>query len=462
MSNRRKPTINNVITSFYDETRNVIIIIWFNDRTNKNAERKVKVGTPAFKRYVRQGVIDAGTAQDVGFRLYESGLVVNVRRRQYRRNVKLLKKEIISWLQNNMSYDLEIQFNNYENGYNEVIDIVLEVAGASQNGIVASVGDVYYTLNDYNIARLRGAIQAQFVDENVVIGVSESDMAFENVLNNFETMTLHKPKTQTNLQNPADGFFRHYHKTDMDLDYLGIFNQHISADAHSNNLNINCVIRALKEGGMSEIDLTKLRTIVVNRVIPMCKFKQICGILKCAIIIKRLKLNPDDDGIYRPTGSINRYGMEYQDEGMTYNLGSINQHIFIRRKHPITAYALKHYFKLKNLPNFHKIINNKNKLSNKRFMDTFDMIKYMFNNQEKYLKPVDMASMLKTQFYDTHLNDELFDLEYDENNDTELNEWDAEKEAWKLKTFKKPIVFFDFETDTSEEVHKPYLVCSVD
>ena len=173
MSNRRKPTINNVITSFYDETRNVIFIIWFNDRTNKNAERKVKVGTPAFKRYVREGVIDAGTAQDVGFRLYESGLVVNVRRRQYRRNVKLLKKEIISWLQNNMSYDLEIQFNNYENGYNQVIDIVLEVAGASQNGIVASVGDVYYTLNDYNIARLRGAIQAQFVDENVVIGVSE-------------------------------------------------------------------------------------------------------------------------------------------------------------------------------------------------------------------------------------------------------------------------------------------------
>lgn len=449
---RRKPTINNVITDFYDINTNRIIVVWFNDRLNKNVERKVKIGTKTFKQYVRSGIISAATALEVGFRLYDSGLVINVRRRQYRRNLKVLRQDIQNWLNQNMDYELEIRFADYEGGMNQVLDTIVNVAYGTN--VVVRVGDIHYTLNDYNLARLRNEIEAQMFDEEVMnIGITQSDDEFNIALQAFGSLFLVKPKeaNQTNLENPNGAYWAWLNKTDIDLSRYGIFSKDITDSHHKEELNINCIVRALQNGGMDETKIQKLRTMIFNRSMPMCRLKDICEKFKICIVIKRMGNNHKRYV----------YGEEYE-KIKSYPIGLIANHYFIIEKIPITSYALKHYWEIKDLDGWNKIVCKRNKKRNDRFITSYDAIKYMYENLDEYFVETKMSSLLDTQFYDSKLDDELFNLDYCEEEDTELNIWDQDKEDWKLKKFKKPIVFFDFETNPNNDPHLPFLVCCED
>ena len=354
------PTINNVITDFYDINTNRIIVVWFNDRLNKNVERKVKIGTKTFKQYVRSGIISAATALEVGFRLYDSGLVINVRRRQYRRNLKVLRQDIQNWLNQNMDYELEIRFADYEGGMNQVLDTIVNVAYGTN--VVVRVGDIHYTLNDYNLARLRNEIEAQMFDEEVMnIGITQSDDEFNIALQAFGSLFLVKPKeaNQTNLENPNGAYWEWLNKTDIDLSRYGIFSKDITDSHHKEELNINCIVRALQNGGMDETKIQKLRTMIFNRSMPMCRLKDICEKFKICIVIKRMGNNHKRYV----------YGEEYE-KIKSYPIGLIANHYFIIEKIPITSYALKHYWEIKDLEDWNKIVCKRNK-SNLLWVYTF-------------------------------------------------------------------------------------------
>ena len=82
------------------------------------------------------------------------------------------------------------------------------------------------------------------------------------------------------LENPNGSFFKYHHKfKNLNLDKYGIFNNNIEDEVYVKLLEENCLIRALREGGMSKVKLARLKTFVFNRSIPMCKIKLICELL---------------------------------------------------------------------------------------------------------------------------------------------------------------------------------------
>jgi len=183
----------------------------------------------------------------------------------------------------------------------------------------------------------------------------------------------------------------------------------------------------------------------------MCKIKIICELLKIHILVKR---NDNNHSHYE-------YGKDYMGEE-DYVVGLVDNHYFIVDEVPITKYALKNIFELEDQgENWNCIIDKYNHKKYDRFIDSYNLVKFLQANKETHLVPIEMSlSILKTQFYDKVIDNEV--LEYDEEGCCKENEWDQGKEDWKADKLKKPIIWFDFETDPNSNRHLPFMCCIED
>jgi hypothetical protein len=85
-----------------------------------------------------------------------------------------------------------------------------------------------------------------------------------------------------------------------------------------------------------------------------------------------------------------------------------------------------------------------------KFIDSFKLMKILIQNKDKLLEPIAFnEELMNTQFYDKATVFKT--LEYPES----CTRYEDYKEKDPNQFFK---VFFDFETTTNEERHKPYLV----
>lgn len=439
MASRARPNAENIITSFKEG--NKMVLLWLNERTNKVKERRIKIGARQFKRLARQGAIDlTGT----GYKRFASGMVINVKNR--------LRNKIIKWRQ---SDDNEVNLNLNDLGIDGTIELIIEVLYGEN--IKVKAGDTYYTLNDINVSRLVNNIRNNLVSADAD-GISVSDEEFQNALTVFNEITLMKNvieeldfiEDDEYNENPNGSFFKWFHNTKLDLSRYGVFNDSITTKEHKKELEINCLIRALSVAGMSEVKVNKLKTFVFNRSIPMCRFKQVCQYLKIQLVVKR---NDKHKNLYY-------YGKEFEEK---YVIGLIENHYFNIEEVKITNYALKNYFELKEKfpdKNIYNMVSSAGQTKNNRWTNSFNIIKHFSENKETYLVKIPMTmQLLDTAFYDCIVNEELTELSYNETLDTDLNFWDADKEKWKREQPKPIKVFFDFETDPNQEIHKPYLVC---
>ena len=134
-------------------------------------------------------------------------------------------------------------------------------------------------------------------------------------------------------------------------------------------------------------------------------------------------------------------------------LGLINQHYFAVLPVEITSYAVKNYWQLHKLSNYHQIIDKTKKRRIDRYTNSWEVIKYMYENKEEYLTEIPFEDLLDTQY--NGLAKEITDLNYQEKA-CRPNEIPEDR----VKFGREKIVFYDFETITNEIIHKPYMVCS--
>ena len=181
-----------------------------------------------------------------------------------------------------------------------------------------------------------------------------------------------------------------------------------------------------------------------------------------------------------------------------YEIGLVDRHYFLIEKVDFTMFALKNYFDLIDIYDVDelKYIYKKNKSgirrSEDRKTDSFKVMNYIYQNKDDFLLPISFDSgILETQFFDRAFD---FDnLNYDPEECSELNEYDEEKEEYKVsrgKEWKK--WFFDTESykgkikdldveDKMKEcirkrdkkgydalkhklykrIHKPYMACAI-
>ena len=200
-------------------------------------------------------------------------------------------------------------------------------------GIRLDNGTTYF-LNDKTINQL---MKNKIEDEHLPDG-NRKDGDYQEMVNlaeKTESITLFR------VENPdksrlAGGFFKYLNITDFDLDRYGVHKE-----IRRENYNENCLYMALKNGGMNEIKLEKLKLFVMNRIVPKCKLNEIGK--KLDIYIKLLRLNND------LSTRVEYYGDKESKE--KYNIGLIDEHYFILEQTNLSSYCLTHYEEIKDMTN---------------------------------------------------------------------------------------------------------------
>ena len=265
------------------------------------------------------------------------------------------------------------------------------------------------------------------------------------------------------------GFFKHTHNVKhLDLQRFGVYTEEQIVSADFNEM---CLIKALRQGGLSVEKIELLKLSVSCRDVPQRALRKLCEILKIKITLKSTR-----------NTSRKIYGKDYTEH---YDIGIIDGHYFFNEKKiPITQYFLKHYETIKdereaNL--IHKLENGrhnngkkyyKRTHNKKNYKSAFQVIKWLSENKDKYLSRIKVyAEIYDTIHYDK-IQEDFPCLTYDEDTCViGLNEPDEEPKE-KIK-FKSQKIFFDFETcfrtirKVDEEgqektivKHIPYLVCA--
>ena len=288
-----------------------------------------------------------------------------------------------------------------------------------------------------------------------------------------EVLDFNLPKKKKKRQTPA--FFKYTHKFDYDLTKYGIYNKKELLVAEFND---NCLIKALRQGGMTEEKLEFFKIVCMTRNVPMCKLKQVAEMLKIKIIINQGRNH-----------NKNIYGKEYEE---TYNLAILDQHYFLNEKIDISYFYLKNFNELKDIENSKQIYRkqesrHKNgKVYYKRNKNaqvwSYEVVKFLLENKAELLdKITSYAEIFKSIHFDKV--EKVFDnLNYDEDlcvklqNEEERIEENLEKLEKQMKREElfgvKKKVFFDFESCFKTKIvvnkigeektiveHIPYLVC---
>ena len=303
------------------------------------------------------------------------------------------------------------------------------------------IGDTtkIFTLNSSTIERL-----IEFVKDGgglVGEGISGSDEALVSawVANKpFVLKVLSAPLTKK--QQNGVGFFGYTHTLDkVDLSKYGIHTEEQEYNSNTDLYEINCVCQALDLAGC---DISKIKHLVKNRVIPQKHLKKVAEILNVYITIRNIK----DE-----TNKIH-YGNKKLKE---IKMGNINSHAFLIEPIPYTRYCIENYEDVKDQEDFHRIINKKNHKKFDRFIDSYKAIKYLFMNKETLLKPIKYHNDLYKSVFHNNVS-EFGCLDYEESVNTKENFEKKPNEDIVLDT-----IFYDFETTTKrddggEVKHTPY------
>ena len=232
-------------------------------------------------------------------------------------------------------------------------------------------------------------------------------------------------------------FFKYEHIIpDLDLSELQIYK-----NFNIENYTENCFIKSLM-GQVSDNILNDIRLMIKNKDTTLTSIKLVSEKWNLKI---RVKL---------PDKTIRTYG---NNENNIITLCLVDNHYFKFMTIPITNYALKNYKDICHLSNWNEIYkksdNKYYKRDKKRFTDSFYLVRFLLENKDEYLKPIQKNSLLDSTAYFSSIK-EISNLKYNEESNLKLNEY-KEKEN-KIDYIN---VFFDFETYTNGDKHEPYLCC---
>ena len=313
-------------------------------------------------------------------------------------------------------------------------------------------GNNWITLSNFNISRLKNYQDIQG-DEYKDRDGSDNEFIFD-LLN--EPKFIFKFFLRT-LTKKEGAFFKYYlRKYDREFKKLD-FNKYINFEEFGiystkpDKYDNNCLYTALESLNLDISKLNDIKIFVKSGMVPTCKLNNICEKLKIQI-----KLST----ILNDKMKITIYGKKYNE---IYKIGLLCEHFFAIKEVNITKYAIENYNAIKHIEGYHKIyksINDQYKKSNKRFIDSFTLIKLLLKNKDDFLRPIPISDILSSQYYTNIIDND--ELDYDEESCLKSN---VKSKTDKSDSFR---IFFDFETNTQIKdennnylPHEPYLMCAL-
>ena len=235
-------------------------------------------------------------------------------------------------------------------------------------------------------------------------------------------------------------FFKYYCRVDFDFSRYGIL-KGFDAEYYQHN----CFYHALEAANVNEIKLTQLRYFMKDAHLSICKIPEVCKALDISIELHQSVPPPKYTKVIH-------YG---NAENEKIRIGLIDDHYFIMEDVDVTKYAIENYDDVKHLKNWNRVtsIKDNHVVRRKgRCMDSFDLVKVLLQSSEKLLTPIKLdGDIMSTPYYNKTIQS-VSSLEYN-------NIIDALPEPNKCKDDETYyIVYFDFETVTTGDIHEPYMV----
>ncbi len=355
----------------------------------------------------------------------------------------------------------ELQVDNDKITLKELLKLVKSNV-IDKKVIANTTGDNWITFSDKTIGKMSTTTSA----------IGGSDVQFVNgyLANQYTTIkVLEYNETYANSSQPKNknggAFFRYLHNIpDLDLSQYGIFfktiqehNEHILAEY----LNDNCLYHTLKQLGLDELKLSDLKSMILNRNVPLSKLNQVCEMLQISIKLRKVKGKTSDnyDNI-----DVIHYGNK---EHTNFTIGLLDDHFFPITTTDITSYALKHFEELEGVSDWKKVYkrdkNQKCKKSNDRYIDSFLLIKTLLQNKDKLLTPIQYTdAILETQFYDKVKD--FGTLDYGETNykpnPPSITEINTICDMEGFKKLKKAVIQYKKETQERPSTEELYCMVS--
>ena len=247
---------------------------------------------------------------------------------------------------------------------------------------------------------------------------------------------------QKQIQTKRDGaFFPYYLKIPIDLKRYDIYRK-----IDKPKYDYNCLNIALEHGGLSKQKLNNMKIFCKNGSYPTSHLNELCKVLDIQIELK----------VIRQDNTINKSRIiNYGKSNEVYKLGLYNNHYFINEITQYTSYSIINFNEVKELKGWNNIYKKRSdgyRRDKTRRIMSFDLIKLLVEKKEDLLEEIPMQDYLGTTYFDE--NYECDDLEYDTAICLDVNK------PTKCDKTKYDIIYFDFETDTTGNIHLPYLMCA--
>ena len=237
-----------------------------------------------------------------------------------------------------------------------------------------------------------------------------------------------------------------------------IFDTLLTENKQRPELNDCCLIYALKQYGISKEVLTQMRTRIYNRYQTQSSFDELCQEHRINLTLHYL----DDDAESksrkvesRKNGKRRLYlGVPKAEAEYTLEMNIYKDHYFLEEKTPFSFWYIQHFNDEGVTEERHNWRMEGGRWRRERyFMRASKLVRWLFQNG--YFKPITYAEygVIKTVFHTEVKKNMEFSLEYNEKYCTKLIEPRNTHEKDPSHYW-----FCDFETDTSGNVHTPFLV----
>ena len=318
---------------------------------------------------------------------------------------------------------------------NRLINHLLPIIQSGRSFIVSREG-VYTTLKPDNIGRVLGigALDSETSSSDKwdeLEGEVANGRGFVTVQDQESFMRGEVTGNEQVVQRgrPGGAFFPYTHKYDCPhlipvLAELGCYRT-VTVEED------NCLINACKAAGMSDVNLSDLKTRVRRRKVSMCSINQFAKDTNQCISVYVINSNVGKKGDCKTYNG--------PAEGKTHiQLCLYEGHYFVNKKVPVTKYAFANYDRIKTRPRWWQFVNDKQrKTDDVRKMFSFDLMLLI----EKTPITADDCNIYRTYYHDRVNLLDGATLEYPQT---------------AVKAFNKPnrtstadrIVFFDIETST--------------
>jgi hypothetical protein len=240
-------------------------------------------------------------------------------------------------------------------------------------------------------------------------------------------------------------------------------------DDDSDGFNYPCFLFALHKAGVSPHVVKQISQTMFNSGATVDFIRKTAKAFNLTISVKQFRVNNETG---RANSKITVYGDVIQE---AIELGSVGEHLFAILPTKITKAALDNPNLVEENQRADFIVKrDRASFKNKqiKFLDSYEVISYLFHNRERLLDPITQRSMpflLNSKYQEVReLNEEDFDainfnaLGRGEKMKLKLGQapfkkYDRETKSF-VETQKYNVVYFDFETLVKDGIHVPYCV----